>query len=124
MEIYRNLNGHLGTIPKASVIRASNYIVLTGNDAVDYMSILALENLRTLVANGGANDELKYAIPECWKVKLTSTFNARSLQNFLKLRSSKAALWEIRELANHLYSALPEDHKYLFTDCIGESDAH
>ena len=64
MEIYRNLNGHLGTIPKASVIRASNYIVLTGNDAVDYMSILALENLRTLVANGGANDELKYAIPE------------------------------------------------------------
>ena len=124
MEIYRNLNGHLGVIPKSAVIRASNYIVLTGDDSVDYMSILALENLRILVANGGANDKLKYALPECWKVQLTSTINARSLQIFLKLRSSKAALWEIRELANHLYSVLPEEHKYLFKDCIGESDAH
>ena len=120
MEIHRSLTGHLGTIPKSAVIRASEYIVLTGDDSVDYMSIHALENLRILVATGGANDKVKYALPECWKVQLTSTWNARSLQNFLSLRSSPAALWEIRDLAQMLFDNLPDDHKFLFEHCIND----
>ena len=104
--------------------RANKYVVFTGNEAVDLASIEALERLRELLLGNIANDIAKYCLPESYKTTIAWTINARSLQNFLKLRSSKAALWEIRELANHLYSALPEDHKYLFTDCIGESDAH
>jgi len=76
---------------------------------------LALENLRQLLVAGIPNDKAKYALPECYKTELTWTINARSLQNFLELRSDKSALWEIRDLAYEIYNTLPDDHKYLFT---------
>ena len=62
------------------------------------------------------NDKLKYLLPEAYKTSLVMTINARSLQNFLELRSSKEALWEIRDLANAMYQELPNEHKYLFKD--------
>lgn len=96
------------------VKRASKYIVLTGVEIVDQMSIKALENLRLVLVQNVSNDKAKYCIPECYKTELTWTINARSLQNFLLLRSDKAALWEIRDLAKNVYEALPSDHQYLF----------
>lgn len=98
--------------------KASKYIVLTGDMLVDHASILALENLRRLIQSGVSNDVAKYALPECYKVSLAWTINARSLQNFLSLRSSKSALWEIRDLAQAVFASLPDEHKYLFEDCI------
>jgi len=95
--------------------RASKYIVLTDNDDVNRYSVMALENLRKLLVAGVPNDKAKYALPECYKTELTWTINARSLQNFLELRSDKSALWEIRDLAYEIYNSLPDDHKYLFT---------
>ena len=73
--------------------RAEKYIVLTGVEIVDEMSIKALENLRLVLKSGVSNDRAKYCLPECYKTELTYTINARSLQNFLTLRSSKDALW-------------------------------
>ena len=99
---------------------ASKFIVLTGNEFVDSASIKALNNLQALLKKGISNDIAKYALPECYKTELTWTVNARSLQNFLSLRSSKSALWEIRDLANKLYNALPSEHQYLFEDCISD----
>jgi len=99
---------------------ASKFIVLTGNEFVDSASIKALNNLQALLKKGVSNDIAKYALPECYKTELTWTVNARSLQNFLSLRSSKSALWEIRDLANKLYNALPSEHQYLFEDCISD----
>ena len=55
---------------------------------------------------------------ESYKTELTWSINARSLQNFLTLRSSKSALWEIRNLAKAIFEALPNDHRYLFEECI------
>ncbi|KFL33758.1 MULTISPECIES: FAD-dependent thymidylate synthase [unclassified Sulfurospirillum] len=95
--------------------RASKYLVLTGVEMVDEMSIRALENLRLVLVQGISNDKAKYCLPESYKTELTWTVNARSLQNFLTLRSDKSALWEIQNLAHALYDALPEEHKYLFT---------
>ncbi|MCF6200519.1 MAG: FAD-dependent thymidylate synthase [Hydrogenimonas sp.] len=95
--------------------RAKKYIVMTDSALVNEMSIKALENLRQLLAAGISNDKAKYALPECYKTELTWTINARSLQNFLLLRSDKAALWEIRDLAHAIYDALPDEHKYLFS---------
>ena len=97
------------------VERASKYLVLTGVEMVDEMSLRALENLRLVLVEGISNDKAKYCLPESYKTELTWTVNARSLQNFLTLRSDKSALWEIQNLAHALYEALPEDHKYLFT---------
>lgn len=82
-----------------------------------------IEDALLTMANtdGISNDKLKYMLPEALKTSLVSTWNARSLQNFLSLRTSKSALWEIRELAYAMYDALPEEHKYLFKDCIKDT---
>lgn len=96
----------------------SKFLVFTENEVVDNASKTALDNLQKILQSGVSNDIAKYCLPESYKTELTWSINARSLQNFLHLRSSKDALWEIRNLANNILEALPEDHKYLFEDCI------
>ncbi len=102
---------------------ASHFIVLTHHKEVDRASIKALNNLQNLLKQGVSNDLAKFALPECYKTELTWTINARSLQNFLTLRSNKSALWEIRKLAYTLYDHLPETHRYLFEDIIYKDDS-
>lgn len=101
-------------------VKASKYIVLTGDKDVDNMSILALENVRRMVQEGKPNDVSKYCMPECFKTSLVMTINARSLQNFLELRSSKHALWEIQLLAKAMYEAIPDEHKFLYNNIFKE----
>jgi len=105
---------------KRDMKRASKYLVFTGTLDVDYASVQALENLRLILLDGIANDKAKYCLPEAYKTELTWTINARALQNFLSLRTSKSALWEIRDLANMIYLNLPSEHKYLFEHCMCE----
>jgi thymidylate synthase (FAD) len=100
--------------------RASKYLVMTDVPIVDEMSIRALENLRVVLVQGISNDRAKYCLPESYKTELTWTINARSLQNFISLRSDKAALWEIRDLANMVYATLPQEHQYLFENSLKE----
>lgn len=99
---------------EGDLARAEKYLVMTENEAVNLASLKALENLRQILISGVSNDIAKYCLPEAYKTELTWTINARSLQNFLELRSSRNALWEIRHLARNLHAALPEDHRYLF----------
>lgn len=73
-----------------------------------------LQRLAWQLRRGMSNDKAKYMLPENYKVRLQTQFNGRSLQNFLELRSNKDALWEIRQLAREIYTALPEEHKYLY----------
>jgi len=98
--------------------RAEKYLVMTKDERVNRMSILALDNLRDLLNENISNDLAKYALPEAYKTKLAWSINARSLQNFLSLRTDKKALWEIQELANKIYEILPEEYKYLFKDSL------
>ena len=101
--------------------RAARFIVLTGDETVDNASIKALENLREILANTTKSlDIVKYCLPECYKTELTWSVNARSLQNFLSLRSSKSALWEIRNLSLKLYESLPQEHKFIFESCVNQ----
>jgi len=93
---------------------ASEFLVLTGNSMVDTASIQALNNLQRILQSGVSNDLAKFCLPESYKTELTWTINARSLQNFLELRSNKSALWEIQRLAMQVYQALPTEHQYLF----------
>jgi len=102
------------------VKRASKYLVYTNVLAVDFASIVALENLRLILLDGVSNDRAKFCLPESYKTELTWTVNARSLQNFISLRSGKSALWEIQDLANMVYDSLPKQHKYLFNSSIEE----
>lgn len=101
--------------------RARKYIVLSEDERVDNASIAALENLRLILQTSISLDVAKYCLVESYKTELTWTVNARALQNFLHLRSSKSALWEIRNLANALFQALPDEHKFLFEHCLSNS---
>ena len=93
---------------------AKKYLVFTNDEDVDNSSMVALEELRQNQVKGKSNDIAKYSLPEAYKTEINWTINGRSLQNFLALRTSKSALWEIREIAFEVLSILPEDHKYLF----------
>lgn len=97
---------------------ASRYLVLSGNADVDNASIKALNNLRQILSQNISIDIAKYCLPESYKTELTWSINARSLQNFISLRSSKSALWEIQNLANAIYAALPNEHKFIFDECV------
>ena len=107
---------------KGDFENASRYIVLTGNETVDNAGILALENLRQILQTPISLDIAKYCLPECYKTELSWSINARSLQNFLSLRTSKSALWEIRNLANLIYEALPDEHKFIFENCLNREN--
>ena len=102
------------TITDEMVERASKYVVLTGESQVDTSIMEALENLRLMILQDIPNDIAKYCMPEAYKTSLVMTINARALQNFLELRSSKYALMEIQKLSKAIYDVLPENHKFLF----------
>jgi len=97
---------------------ASRFLVFTEVEMVDRASIAALNSLQAILKSGISNDRAKYALPESYKTELTWSVNARSLQNFISLRSDKSALWEIQELARMLFATLPTDHQYLFESSL------
>lgn len=103
-----------------SMDRASKYVVFTDNFEVNRCIIKNLNILRYLIQDKVPNDVAKYCLPEAYKTSLVWTINARSLQNFLRLRSDKHALWEIRNLARAIYENIPEEHKFIFKECMYE----
>lgn len=116
----KELNKEESFLPlcKDTYKRAQKFIVLQGHELIDFNAIHSLENLRLAVKDSIANDIAKYIIPECYKTELVWSINARSLQNFLELRTAKVALKEIRELAYSVFKALPQEHLYLFSGCL------
>jgi thymidylate synthase (FAD) len=122
LELYEKYKNPDEVYSDAHMKRGEKYLVWTGELFTDFSSLCALENLRLVLQSGVANDKAKFCLPESYKTELTWTINARSLQNFLSLRSSKSALWEIRDLANMVYETLPEDHRYLFEESINGDD--
>lgn len=104
--------------------RSSKYLVKTGVERVDRHNIAKLDMLRISVHSGLSNDMTKFELPEAYKVDLVWSINARSLQNFISLRTNKDALWEIRNLANVIFSKLPNEHKYLFEDLVCKKESN
>jgi thymidylate synthase (FAD) len=98
--------------------RASKYLVLTDNEEVNRSTIQSLNNLITILNQNTPNDIAKLALPENFKTKLQWQIDGRNLQNYLQLRTANDAHWEIRKLAFAIYDALPNEHKYLFSNSI------
>jgi thymidylate synthase (FAD) len=100
--------------------RAQKYIVLTGNKEVDKYAVFQLDLLRENASKNIGNDIVKYNIPEAFKTKLQWQIDMRNFQSFLELRTSKDALWEIRDLALNLFYALPEGYRKLCEEYVKE----
>ena len=97
-----------------------NYLVSNKDRWMDDDNLFTLKMIRKYLKGQKSNDQIKYMLPEAYKTSLVWTINARSLQNFLALRTNKAALWEIQELAYEIYDTLPQEHKYLFEEFLYE----
>jgi thymidylate synthase (FAD) len=98
------------------------YCALTGSPPTDYAIYNQMLVVRELLQAGRKNDEVKLALPEAFKCDLIYTINARSLRNLLTLRTDSAAWKFIREFAMRVYGALPQDHLFLYEDCVKEVD--
>lgn len=106
--------------PRDGSLDFRKFVVLTHNNRTNTAIMRDLEFLKDTLEEGVSNDIAKYCLPEAYKTSLVWTVNARSLQNFLSLRTDKSALWEIQELAHNIYNKLPDEHKYLFSDFVKE----
>ena len=109
---------------QALKILESNLYIEQSNILAEHMSIYWFhfyEVLLQLLVTNISNDLAKFAMPESYKTELTWSINARSLQNFLTLRTSKEALWEIRELAFHIFASIPKDHQFIFRDYLRDA---
>lgn len=89
-------------------------------DTIDWANIEQLYGVRNALLKGLSNDIVKYMLPEAYKTSLVSTMNMRALQNFLALRTNKAALWEIQELARAMYEVVPMEHKFMLEEFVND----
>lgn len=108
-------------INKETLDRACKYIDINMNISKK-IQIDQLEILRKGITEIASLDYVKYLVPENYLTNLVWTINVRSLRNFLHLRLSKSAHFKIRELAELVYNAIPEEHKFLFSDLRKEEN--
>jgi thymidylate synthase (FAD) len=101
---------------------AAKYLVLTGDEDVDNLSIEALDRLRQLLVRKPElrNDVAKYPIPDSLRTECIFTINARSLRNLFSLRISKQALWEFQKLCCYMYESIPFPYKFLVDDLVNK----
>jgi len=88
------------------------YILSTFNLATkysDYHSIF--EQLVNAKQKRNSGDKFKYIVTDNFSTELVWTINLRSLKNFLTLRDSNSAWFQIRELAKQIIEVTPQ--KYL-----------
>ena len=62
-----------------------------------------------------AIEDARYVLPNACATRIMMTVNARSLQNFFRLRCCNRAQWEIRELAEKMYALVYEVAPTLFS---------
>ena len=65
------------------------------------------------------HDIVNQHIPRIYKLNLIVTFNVRSLRHFIKLRTSKAAHYEIKELANTMMTIIRNSEYNIFFEDLG-----
>jgi thymidylate synthase (FAD) len=116
-QLVRHRIGFSYVVKSTRYCKPTDY-VLTGNTEIDVILQETLDKISKLKVS---NDILKYAIPQGTATDVVLTCNARSLKHFFELRMDSHAHFEIREMANKLYDALPESHKFLFEDVVNDS---
>lgn len=87
----------------------------TGSETLDMLLDIHRQKILELIESKEyTNDQLSLMLPQAYQYKWVAKFNARSLKNFFELRRSKSAHFHIREIANKMYSSLPEEHKFIY----------
>ncbi|MCI9456445.1 MAG: FAD-dependent thymidylate synthase [Oscillospiraceae bacterium] len=70
-----------------------------------------------------ANEDARFVLPNACDTRMVVTMNARSLQNFFRLRCCNRAQWEIREVAKQMYALVYPIAPHIFAHsgpgCLG-----
>lgn len=104
-------------------VSVNDVLVKTGNELIDKLNHEHMTKLKALLNTFDIPQDIaKYGLVEAYQVKEIVTFNIRSLRNFLRLRLTDHALWEIKELATQLFLTLPHDYDIFFEDIMEEFD--
>jgi len=96
----------------------TEFLTFTGDEDVDQGIIDQTAIMVAQVKKGKPNDKAKYLVTDAFRTREILTINARSLRNLFVLRTSRRALWEIRQLAFAMVDAVPRSHMFLFEDRI------
>ena len=100
------------------LLYANSFVMKRRRRELGLYNILGLEKRHTarLMAEGlpekqarakaskQANEDARFVLPNACETKMVVTMNARSLQNFFHLRCCSRAQWEIRELAEKMFT--------------------
>jgi thymidylate synthase (FAD) len=86
----------------------------TGDDEIDSLLLSWKQTIENMIAKGKTNEITSLMLPQAYQYRWLVQFNARSLINFLQLRRAKTAHYHIREVAEAMYKAIPDEMKYLF----------
>lgn len=107
--IYDKLTSHISR----GLIAFSDMVSKEGMDVVT--TALPQEDIFILLERckkkRNVGDKFKYIVTDNWKVDMVVKFNLRSLKNYLDLRASGAAYWQIDMLAKTMIDVIPA--KYL-----------
>jgi thymidylate synthase (FAD) len=76
-----------------------------------------------LIDWGEKPEDARYILPQALNCNMIATFNGRSLRHFIKLRMTKEAQSEIRELATKIYNIVVLKDPYMFEDLKKRSEA-
>ena len=72
----------------------------------DDMMLLSKSAYDATLNRGIKPEDARFLLPEATKTAITMKINARSLFNFMNLRTAQSAQWEIRDLANSIIEAV------------------
>lgn len=82
-------------LPPSIENNENDFVMLYWKAAMDYMADI-YKRLREIGVN---KEDARYILPNATATRLVVTMNFRELRHFIKVRCSKAAQWEIRDVA-------------------------
>ena len=86
-------------------IKAMKNMTKFGSITSYYIKLNSMKNKRNVL------DPFKYIVTDNWSTEIVSTWNVRSLKNFMQLRKPASAWFQIRHLADAMYDVLPNAYK-------------
>lgn len=106
-DIHHLINGIMKTIQSNGALSYASKDLLeyVGESSLNYQTVVEASKRKS---KKNVGDDFKYLVNDSWATELIFTINVRSLKNFLKLRDSGAAWFQICELASEIVEATPE----------------
>lgn len=106
--IYNKLSYHFETLNLDEILSKDNlnYLDNINNDTPEVIFNRLLNNK----SKKNMGDKLKHIVTDNFSVDLVCNFNLRSLRNYITLRDSGAAYYQMRYLAEAILKTLPEKY--------------